>query len=384
MAIPTILRGEDTAARGRSLAITLPEGDYTGLTIRLQWCGLERSWVSPASGASLSFDLSARETLPIPLGTHMGRLAVIRPDGTGYIISETIRLRVTDDVAEATGADNAIEITPRDAAATLDIDLTGIDDEPATPDALRAAWKEFLRRMRAAMALGGVLLGMALTARAEGRIVAQTARSGSLPWGAEVVTNVTVEGGLGLDANDVTNIVTRGFVEGLGISAGLTTNNVRDIVADATNFVRRTGDVMTGPLTVDNGPSAEYPVSAFPVTISGSADVEGTGGLSWEQGATHKGHFVPVAGFAWEFFFDGKWIQLPFAKGGVTNTAPAVIAVMSDLDGFLETESDPVFEEWKPRRELHADMATNIVWKNVYSNGWVYLVPYSNNLEDAE
>ena len=56
----------------------------------------------------------------------------------------------------------------------------------------------------------------------------------------------------------------------------------------------------------------------------------------------------------------------------------------SDLDGFISEESDPVFENWKPRRELHADMATNIVWKNVYSNGWVYLVPYSNNLEDAE
>lgn len=218
--IPTILRGEDTAARGRSLAINLPEGDYTGLTIRLQWCGLERSWESPASGASLRFDLSAADTLPIPLGTHLGRLGVVLADGTGYIISEDIRIRVTDDVAEATGEANAIYISPADAAHALEIDLDGIEDEPATPDALRAAWKEFLGRLRAAVGVALVCVGLASTARAEGRVEVQTAASGSIPWGAQVVTNVTIEGELGLDGGAVTGIVER-------------------IVADATNAIPR-------------------------------------------------------------------------------------------------------------------------------------------------
>ncbi len=225
--VPTILRGEDTAARGRTLAINLPEGDYTGLSIRLQICGLERSWTMPAasetpapSGVRLGFDFTAAETAAIPLGTHMGRLGVILADGTGYIISESIRLRVTDDVAEATGADNAISITARDAAAALDLDLDGIEDEPATPDALRAAWKEFLARLRAALAIGGIFLGLTLTARAEGRVVAQTARAGSLPWGAPVVTNVTVEGEFGLGESAVREIVNGAILditpEGIG------------------------------------------------------------------------------------------------------------------------------------------------------------------------
>ncbi len=227
--IPTILRGEDTAARGRTLAINLPEGDYTGLTIRLQWCGLERSWESPASGASLQFGLSAAETAALPLGTHMGRLGVVLADGTGYIISEAIRIRVTDDVAEAMGVDNAIQIAPADAARTLELDLDGIEDEPGTPDALRAAWREFLRRLRASLAVSLVFLCLAGTARAEGRLVAQTAASGSLPWGAPVVTNVTVEGELGLGAEAVTNIA-----EAVAASRpSISTNDVRAIVSDA-------------------------------------------------------------------------------------------------------------------------------------------------------
>ena len=246
--IPTILRGEDTAARGRSLAINLPEGDYTGLTIRLQWCGLERSWESPASGASLRFDFSAADTLPVPLGTHFGRLGVVLADGTGYIISEDIRIRVTDDVAEATGEANAIYISPADAAHALEIDLDGIEDEPATPDALRAAWKELLARMRAAVGVALVCVGLASTARAEGRLVAQTAASGSIPWGAQVVTNVTIEGELGIDGGAVTNIV-----EG--------------IVADATNGVVR---VVNGSAEIDGALNV-----ANDISLGGEINVSG-------------------------------------------------------------------------------------------------------------
>lgn len=239
--IPTILRGEDTAARGRTLAINLPEGDYTGLTIRLQWCGLERSWESPASGASLTFGLTAAETAGLPLGTHLGRLGVVLADGTGYIISEDIRIRVTDDVAEATGEANAIYISPADAAHSLEIDLDGIEDEPGTPDALRAAWKELLARLRAAVGVALVCVGLTSTARAEGRLVAQTAASGSIPWGAQVVTNVTIEGEMGLDGGAVTGIVER-------------------IVADATNgVVKVEGDYahVDANLVVSNGITAQ-------------------------------------------------------------------------------------------------------------------------------
>lgn len=36
-----------------------------------------------------------------------------------------------------------------------------------------------------------------------------------------------------------------------------------------------------------------------------------------------------------------------------------------------------------PKKEMHADSATNIVWMNVYSNGWVFLRAYTNELSEA-
>ena len=43
----------------------------------------------------------------------------------------------------------------------------------------------------------------------------------------------------------------------------------------------------------------------------------------------------------------------------------------ADLDNYL----------LKSERDLHWDSATNIVWKNVYSNGWVYLMPFARTEE---
>ena len=31
-------------------------------------------------------------------------------------------------------------------------------------------------------------------------------------------------------------------------------------------------------------------------------------------------------------------------------------------------------------KDLHADTATNVVWRNVYSNGWVFIQAYTNDL----
>ena len=63
-------------------------------------------------------------------------------------------------------------------------------------------------------------------------------------------------------------------------------------------------------------------------------------------------------------------------------TTGALASAISSID-FPE-EVDPIFTAWKPKREYHADSWTNIVWKNVYSNGWVFLVPVTNVLEYAE
>ena len=203
----------------------------------------------------------------------MGRLGVVLADGTGYIISEDIRIRVTDDVAEATGEANAINISPADAAHSLEIDLDGIEDEPATPDALRAAWKEFLGRLRAAVGVALVCVGLTSTARAEGRLVAQTAASGSIPWGAQVVTNVTIEGEMGLDGGAVTNIV-----EG--------------IVADATNGVVRVVEgeaALDGALNVANDITTGGEINAVGNILGSGLSVNGVTTVNGEPYSLHGG-----------------------------------------------------------------------------------------------
>ena len=49
----------------------------------------------------------------------------------------------------------------------------------------------------------------------------------------------------------------------------------------------------------------------------------------------------------------------------------ASYARSDDLDNYL----------LKSERDLRWDSATNIVWKNVYSNGWVYLMPFARTEE---
>ena len=155
-----------------------------------------------------------------------------------------------------------------------------------------------------------------------------------------------------------------------GTDGQAVTNIVEGIVSSATNgLVRKSGDTMHGPLKFMDG-TPEDPSSAFPVVVSGSADGQGTGGLKWDAWQ-YSGFFAPVAGYYWVWFMNGRWFHLPIEKGGVTQVGAAEIAVLSDLDNYL----------LKSERDLHWDSATNIVWKNVYSNGWVYLMPFARTEE---
>ena len=155
-------------------------------------------------------------------------------------------------------------------------------------------------------------------------------------------------------------------------AAGLSTNDVREIVDGVVESLTP-ADIGAAPI--------ERP------EFEDSIEIDGNDGNPYialgRQGNVPKLTFFKD--YVLIFDDDGKphSIYYPLKNPGVDD----YFALESDIpstNGFLRTESDPSFSAWKPRRELHADMATNIVWKNVYSNGWVYLMPYSNNLEDAE
>lgn len=58
-----------------------------------------------------------------------------------------------------------------------------------------------------------------------------------------------------------------------------------------------------------------------------------------------------------------------------TNYTDAAIAAIPtpDLSGYVP----------QAKKELHADSMTNVVWQNVYSNGWVFLRAFTNELSEA-
>lgn len=376
MPLPTILRGDDTELRGTTITITLPEADFTGLRVVWQFCGITRSWDAPASGATLAIDLSSDETARLPLGTHMATISVLNRDHVGYVVTNTLRIRVTDDVADATGVDNAIVIGVVEVARGLDLD--GIDADPTTPNALKAAFAELLSRLRAVASLVAIVFLGCGAALADGLTLTKVP-SGSLPYDAPVVTDATYTPPPETDPTvpewaksptppltqevdptvpawakspipPVTEEADPFFVE------WSRTNKVADAIANA---------VPGNYETVSNrAMSALFANTAGNITNRSVVTVDnfGVGSMVWAGGGT--------------FFYH---------PGGTDDfVAGDEVARKGDLSNFLSSEVDPIFTAWKPKREYHADSWTNIVWKNVYSNGWVFLVPYSNNLGDAE
>jgi hypothetical protein len=62
-----------------------------------------------------------------------------------------------------------------------------------------------------------------------------------------------------------------------------------------------------------------------------------------------------------------------FVDQGIVRVAATRHRVAGPMEGYV----------LKSKKELHADSATNIVWMNVYSNGWVFLRAYTNELSEA-
>ena len=318
--IPTILKGDDTSAYGRTITVNLPEGDLTGITFYFAFLGIVKDFTIDAGGQShLDIDYTADETRMMPLGTHMATLCAVGSTGTAYTVSNSIPIKVTDNVHECYGTNGGtIDIGVSGSGSSFSLPwLDTINGNPKTPDELVAAWHEFIERLKASagVLLLGAILMVSAFAFADG-ITVQTAPSGSIPFTAPVVTNVVVEGELGLGVDAVTEIAEKA-------------------ARDATNALP---------------PIATWDPDAGVLTLGEQ------GGIVWKDtpmGFSRNGNRI--------VFSDATHSSEPLSS-------------MNDLDGYLR----------KTKKELHADSVTNVCWQTVYSNGWVYLLPFSVNVEDAQ
>lgn len=98
----TIFKGDDTDFMGRALKLSVDTGDLnlSGCKMELSFLGITRC-IDLAGAAEFILVLSAAETSALPLGVHMATLRLFDQQGRRYTLSNTVKIRVTDNVADA-------------------------------------------------------------------------------------------------------------------------------------------------------------------------------------------------------------------------------------------------------------------------------------------
>lgn len=203
MAIPTILKGDATNANGRTVAIHLPDVDLDGFALRFEYLGIAREFDGLTRGGTVYADFSESETAMFPLGTHFGTLRLGRA-GKWHTVSATVPVKVSDNVGEVYGGDAANINLAIDFCGGIP-DLSGIDSEPTTANALARAFKALLDALKGAA--GTVALLACMAGFGAPRMTVHSAPLGEVAFGNRVVTGVEFdESGL-VTGDDIADVV---------------------------------------------------------------------------------------------------------------------------------------------------------------------------------
>lgn len=203
MAIPTILKGDATNANGRTVAIHLPDVDLDGFALRFEYLGIAREFDGLTRGGTVHADFSESETAMFPLGTHFGTLRLGRA-GKWHTVSATVPVKVSDNVGEVYGGDAANINLAIDFCGGIP-DLSGIDSEPTTANALARAFKALLDSLKGAA--GTVALLACMAGFGAPRMTVHSAPLGEVAFGSRVVTGVEFdESGL-VTGDDIADVV---------------------------------------------------------------------------------------------------------------------------------------------------------------------------------
>lgn len=204
--IPTIYKGDDTDFRGAArLSLRIgTEADLSGCTVEFTFLGQTRRFSGDAAAKPLSFAFSASETALFPVGVHRARVRVFDSEGRVKTVDDSVRIRVTDSVADAYGTDGEQQI-PVSLVSGFTMPVLPESLDAAASDTVgvfKAKFNDLLALLRsvAAIAVAVLMPSAANAAKVE------TAPLDDIPGTASVVTNVTLDGLA--TTNDVCNIVT--------------------------------------------------------------------------------------------------------------------------------------------------------------------------------
>lgn len=226
MKIPTILKGDDAGAITLSLDSSR---SYDGATLVVAYQGATKTFTGLAAGGTVSLVYNHVETAAFRLGCYPMEARLIGAGGSVETVSNAEwRIKVTDIVSEV-NCGGSFAVVPGAASVPV-TDVEELGGHYKLPD-LAAKINEVCRILAQRTApvsgpsagpFGAVALVLLFSLGAFAANV-QTARLDDMYNDERVVTNVTFEGLATPGA--VSNIVTKAYVEDLGITADFSTNN---------------------------------------------------------------------------------------------------------------------------------------------------------------
>ena len=226
MAIPTILKGDATNANGRTVAIHLPDEDLDGFKLRFEYLGITREFEELTRGGTVYADFSESETALFPLGTHLGTIRLGRA-GRWHTVSATVPVKVSDNVGEVYGGDAANINLSIDFCGGIP-DLSGIETEPTTANALARAFKALVDALKGAAGTAALIACMA--AFGAPRMTVHSAPLGEVAFGNRVVTGVEFdESGL-VTGDDIADVVREDVLKSMSWTNGNYVASVLGIV----------------------------------------------------------------------------------------------------------------------------------------------------------
>ena len=226
MKIPTILKGDDAGAITLSLDSSR---SYDGATLVVAYQGVTKTFTGLAAGGTVSLVYNHAETAAFRLGCYPMEARLIGAGGSVETVSNAEwRIKVTDIVSEVNCGGSFAVVPGAASVPVTDIEELGGHYKLAD---LAAKINEVCRILAQRTApvsgpsagpFGAVALVLLFSLGAFAANV-QTARLDDMYNDERVVTNVTFEGLATPGA--VSNIVTKAYVEDLGITADFSTNN---------------------------------------------------------------------------------------------------------------------------------------------------------------
>lgn len=226
MKIPTILKGDDAGA----ITLALDSShSYDGATLVVAYQGATKTFTGLAAGGTVSLVYNHVETAAFRLGCYPMEARLIGAGGSVETVSNAEwRIKVTDIVSEVNCGGSFAVVPGAASVPVTDIEELGghykLADVAAKLDEVCRILAQRTAPVSGPSAgpFGTVALALLFSLGAFAANV-QTARLDDMYNDERVVTNVTFEGLATPGA--VSNIVTKAYVEDLGITADFSTNN---------------------------------------------------------------------------------------------------------------------------------------------------------------